>query len=95
MNHPVNAMVTFRTFHASSCRHINHLSWSQLGIDPDSSLKADEDRRKRKAELLRQFTSDLKDFDKQAAYLSGSTTSDSWEGVNRDQRHQWLKKSIN
>ena len=72
MNRQVNAMLTFWTFHASGCRHIHHLSCLQLGIDPDGSLKADQDRRKQKAELLREFTGDLKDFAKQAAYLSGS-----------------------
>ena len=72
MNRPVNAMVTFWTFHANGCRHIHHLSCLQLGIDPDGSLKTDEDRRKGKAELLRLFTGDLKVFAKQAAYLSSS-----------------------
>ena len=72
MNRPVNPLLTFWQFHASGCRHIHHLSCLQLGIDPDGSLKADEDRRKRKAELLRQFTNNLKGFAKQAAYLSGS-----------------------
>ena len=71
MNRPVNVTVTFWTFHASGCRHIHHLSCLQLGIDPDGSLKADEDRN-RKAELLRLFNGDLKDFAKQAAYLNGS-----------------------
>ena len=35
-------------------------------------MKADEDRRKRKAELLREFSTEVKAFAKQAAYLSGS-----------------------
>ena len=43
-----------------------------LGIDPDGTLKADEERRKRKAELLKEFANDLKQFAKCAAYLSGS-----------------------
>lgn len=72
MNRPVNAMVNFWTFHSAGCRHIHHLSCLQLGIDPDGSLKADEDRRKRKAELLREFSTEVKAFAKQAAYLSGS-----------------------
>ena len=32
--------------------------------------RADQDRRKRKAELLRLITGDLKDFAKQAEYMS-------------------------
>ena len=72
MNRPVNQLLTFWQFHASGCRHIHHLSCLQLGIDPDGSLKADEDRRKRKAELLREFSTEVKAFAKQAAYLSGS-----------------------
>ena len=43
-----------------------------MGIDPDGTLKADQERRKRKAELLREFAADVKQFAKQAAYLSGS-----------------------
>ena len=72
MNRPVNQLLTFWQFHASGCRHIHHLSCLQLGIDPDGSLKADEDRRKRKAELLREFSTEVKGFAKQAAYLCGS-----------------------
>ena len=53
MNRPVNQLLTFWQFHASGCRHIHHLSCLQLGIDPDGSLKADVDRRKKKAELLK------------------------------------------
>lgn len=72
MNRPVNQLLTFWQFHASGCRHIHHLSCLQLSIDPDGSLKADEDRRKRKAELLREFSTEVKAFAKQAAYISGS-----------------------
>jgi len=72
MNKPVNAMINFWTFHASGCRHIHHLSCLQLGIDPDGSLKADQDRRKEKAELLREFNDEVKRFTKKAAYVVGS-----------------------
>ena len=72
MNRPVNAMVNFWTFHSAGCRHIHHLSCLQLGIDPDGSLKADVDRRKKKAELLKEFSAEVKDFARQAAYTSGS-----------------------
>ena len=71
MNKPVNAMINFWTFHASGCRHIQHLSCLQLGIDQDGSLKVDQDRRKQKAELLREFNSEVKRFTQKAAYVVG------------------------
>lgn len=43
-----------------------------LGADPDGTLKADEDGRKRKAAWLKEFANDLKQFAKRAAYLPGS-----------------------
>lgn len=43
-----------------------------LGIDCDGTLKTDEEWRKRKAELLKEFVNDLEQFAKRAAYLSGS-----------------------
>ena len=41
------------------CRHIHDLSCLQLGIDPDGSIKADEDRRKEKATILREFAEEV------------------------------------
>ena len=72
MNRPVNAMVNFWTWHSAGCRHIHHLSCLQLGIDPDGSIKADEDRRKEKATILREFHAEVKDWIKRAAYRVGS-----------------------
>ena len=72
MNRPVNAMVNFWTWHSAGCRHIHHLSCLQLGIDPDGSIKADEDRRKEKATILREFADSWKQYAKEAAYLCGS-----------------------
>ena len=46
----------------------------QLGIDPNDSLKTDQDRRKEKAELLREFNEEVKRFTKKAAYVVGSGT---------------------
>ena len=43
-----------------------------MGNDPDGALAADEQRRKHKAEILREFDKEMKAFIKQAAYLSGS-----------------------
>jgi len=68
MNKPVNAMINFWTFHASGCRHIHHLSCLQLVIDPDGSLKVNDERLKRKAKLLREFNNEVKRFTKKAAY---------------------------
>ena len=77
MNKPMNAMINIWTFHASGCRHIHHLSCLQLGIDPDGSLKVDQDRRKQKAELLREFNDEVKRFTKKAAYVVGSGSDSS------------------
>ena len=43
-----------------------------LGIDPDGALAADEQRRKDKADVLKDFKAEVMDFVKEAAYLSGS-----------------------
>ena len=72
MNRPVNQLLTFWQFHASGCRHIHHLSCLQLGIDPDGSLKADEDRRKRKGEIINAFKQEIHDFLREAVVISGS-----------------------
>ena len=44
----------------------------QLGIDPNDSLKTDQDRRKEKAVLLREFNEEVKRFTQKAAYVVGS-----------------------
>ena len=72
LDRPLDVTMTFWRFQEPSLKHLHVMLHESLDIDPDGSLKADEDRRKRKAELLREFTNDLKGFAKQAAYLSGS-----------------------
>lgn len=72
LGYPINARLTFWNFHAAGCRHIHHLSCLQLGIDPDDSIKRDVERRKRKAELLKEFSSEIKEFIRDLAYTSGS-----------------------
>jgi len=64
--------LTFWRFLEPDLSHLHEMTCLALGIDPDGTLKADQDRRKAKAELLREFSSDVKQFAKQAAYLSGS-----------------------
>ena len=53
-------------------QNVHYLAQLGLGNDPDQALQQDFDRRKTKAQLLKEFTADLKDFARQAAYLSGS-----------------------
>ena len=58
MNKQVTPLLTFWQFHAGGCQHIHHLSCLQLGIDPDGALAADQERRKAKAESLKDFDKD-------------------------------------
>ena len=67
-----NIKLTFWGFTEPDLSHLDEMTCLALGVDPDGTLKADEDRRKRKAELLKEFANDLKSFAKRAAYLSGS-----------------------
>ena len=66
---------------STGCRHIHLLSGLQLGLNQGRSLKVNEDRHKRKTELLRELTGNLKDFTKKAAYLSesGQYSNQKWE----------------
>ncbi len=64
--------LTFWRFLEPELRHLHEMTCLAMGVDPDGRLKADQDRRKAKAELLREFSSEVKQFAKQAAYLSGS-----------------------
>ena len=72
MNKAVNAMINFWTFNASGCRHIYRLSCLQLGVVPDGSLKADQDRGKEKVVQLREFNEEVKRFTQKAAYVVSS-----------------------
>ena len=67
-----NIKLTFWGFTEPDLSHLHEMTCLAMGIDPDGTLKADEERRKRKAELLKDFANDLKSFAKRAAYLSGS-----------------------
>ena len=71
-NRPVNPLLNFWGFHDGGCYPIHYLSCLQLGIDPDGSIKADEDRRKEKATILREFHAEVKDWIKRVAYRVGS-----------------------
>ena len=62
----------FWAFLNPDLKNIHYLSCMALGVEPDETLLKDRDRRKRKAELLKEFATDLKSFAKTAAYLSGS-----------------------
>ena len=66
----MSARLTFWSF-CRDFRNIKHFSNLWLGRTDVEDLQ-DLNRRKRKAEILREFASDLKQFAKQAAYLSGS-----------------------
>ena len=67
----MNARLTFWQYLDPDLRAMKDLSDAQLGITDQDNIQ-DMQRRKRKAELLRLFNGDLKDFAKQAAYLNGS-----------------------
>ena len=67
-----NIKLTFWGFTEPDLSHLHGVTCLALGVDPDGTLKADEESRKRKAELLKEFANDLKSFAKRAAYLSGS-----------------------
>ena len=67
----MNARLTFWRFLDPDLRAMKQLSDQQLGITDQDNVE-DLQRRKRKAEILREFATDLKQFAKQAAYLAGS-----------------------
>ena len=43
-----------------------------MGNEPDQALTADADRRREKAQILKDFHDEVKGFIKKAAYVSGS-----------------------
>ena len=67
-----NVKLTFWSFTEPDLSHLHEMTMRCLGIDPDGALKADEDRRKEKARILREFGESWKGYAKQLAYLSGS-----------------------
>ena len=72
LNRPLEITMTFWRFLEPSLKHLHEMTHLCIGIDPDGALQADQERRKEKARILKEFSVDLKEFAKQAAYLSGS-----------------------
>ena len=72
LNRPLQITMTFWRFQEPSLKHLHDMTHLCLGIDPDGALAADEQRRKDKADILKEFKSEVMDFVKEAAYLSGS-----------------------
>ena len=62
---------TFWTF-IRDLKNVHTLAQLRLGKEPDQALKSDQDRRKRKSEILREFGDCWKEYAREAAYLSGS-----------------------
>ena len=67
----MNARLTFWRYLDPDLKAMKHLHDQQPGITNQDNIQ-DLQRRRDKATLLREFASDLKQFAKQAAYLSGS-----------------------
>ena len=67
-----NIRLTFWGFTEPDLSHLHEMTCLALGIDPDGTLKADEDRRKEKARMLKEFDHTMKGFIKKAAYVVGS-----------------------
>ena len=53
-------------------QNIHHLAHLGMGNEPDQALTADADRRREKAQILKDFHDEVKGFIKKAAYVSGS-----------------------
>lgn len=64
--------MTFWSFQEPSLKHLHVMLHTALGVDPDGALAADEDRRKRKAEIINTFKQEIHDFLKEAVVISGS-----------------------
>ena len=67
----MNARLTFWQYLDPDLRAMKDLSDAQLGITDQDNIQ-DMQRRKRKAELLREFSDEVKRFTKKAAYVVGS-----------------------
>jgi hypothetical protein len=72
MNRPVSITMGFWNFLQPDFRHLHVMTYTSLGIDPDGALAADEQRRKDKSAILKDFKEEVMAFIKDAAYLSGS-----------------------
>ena len=53
-------------------KNVHHLAHLGLGNEPDHALVSDQDRRKEKARILKEFDHTMKGFIKKAAYVVGS-----------------------
>ena len=72
LDRPLEITMTFWRFLEPSLKHLHEMTHLCIGNDPGKALQADQDRRKEKARILKEFSVDLKDFAKRAAYFSGS-----------------------
>ena len=64
--------MTFWRFLEPSLKHLHDMTHLCMGNDPDGALAADEQRRKDKASILKDFKEEVMSFIREAAYLSGS-----------------------
>ena len=53
-------------------KNVHHLAHLGLGNEPDHALISDQNRRKEKARILKDFDHTMKGFIKKAAYVVGS-----------------------
>jgi hypothetical protein len=72
LDRPLEITMTFWRFLEPSLKHLHDMTHLAMGNDPDGALAADEQRRKGKAEILKDFKEEVMSFIREAAYLSGS-----------------------
>ena len=72
LNRPLQITMTFWRFQEPSLKHLHDMTHLAMGNEPDQALQADFERRKNKAELLKEFGQDCKEYARRFAYLSGS-----------------------
>lgn len=72
LDRPLEITMTFWRFLEPSLKHLHEMTHLCIGNEPGKALQADLDRRQEKARILKEFSVDLKDFAKRAAYFSGS-----------------------
>ena len=72
LDRPLEITMTFWRFLEPSLKHLHEMTHLSIGNEPGKALQADLDRRQEKARILKEFSVDLKDFAKRAAYFSGS-----------------------
>lgn len=72
LDRPLEITMTFWRFLEPSLKHLHDMPHLCMGNDPDGALAADEQRRKDKASILKDFKEEVMSFIREAAYLSGS-----------------------